>query len=244
MGRIVINQTDAKQVVILSSDDAEIQGGYYDANGEWHKLGAGDWTTAGFVEGTEPSGDVIYNGSELIRAGCFWNNNSITSFTAPNSWGISENGFINAKNLKSIYLGGTPSSNVNSLGAYAVRYCSSLEELRIPHSKGSFGFGGYGLQGCSSLKLIELGEHGDNLTFPGLPTGTPLETLIIRGNVARSIATNSLDASSYFKQGGLGGKLYVPQSLIETYKTTAGWSTYYDYGTMQILPIEGSEYEL
>lgn len=243
MGKIVINQTDSKQVVILSSDDAAIQGGYYDAYGEWHKLGAGEWTTDGVVEGTEPSGDVVYNGTK-IKPGAFWNNTAITSFYAPNAWKADESTFNSASNMKSLYLGGTPTANVSSLGQYAIRYCSSLEELRIPKSNASFTFGGYGLQGCGSLKKVELNEYSNNLNFNNMPANTPLEVIILRGKTARTLLAGTLDNSSYFKQGGLGGKLYVPQELVETYKTQGGWSTYYGYGTMEILPIEGSEYEL
>lgn len=243
MGRIVINQTDAKQVVILSSDDAEIQGGYYDANGEWHKLGAGEWTTAGFIEGTEPSGDIVYEGDGPVKMGCFADNTAITSFYAPNASVLHDSAFMGAINIKKIYLGGDYTANTSQVGGYAMRYCSSLEELRIPNSNNRLAFGGYAFQGCSSLKLVELGEHNNNLNFSGLPNA-PLEILIIRGNNVHTITDEALNGSSYFKQGGLGGKLYVPQALIETYKTTSGWSTFYGYGTMQILPIEGSEYEL
>ena len=244
MGKIVINQTDAKQVVILSSDDAGIQGGYYDAYGEWHKLGAGEWTTEGFIEGTEPSGDIVYNGTSDIKKGCFTENTAITSFYAPNSPKLADSAFDGAINIKEIYIGGTYAVAGTPIGQYAIRNCSSLEKLRIPNSNDRLSFGGYGLQGCSSLKLVEMGKHINNLNFNALPTNTPLEIIIIRGDTAHTLTSGALDASSYFKQGGLGGKLYVPQALIETYKTLGGWSTYYGYGTMEILPIEGSEYEL
>lgn len=244
MGRIVINQTDAKQVVILSSDDAAIQGGYYDANGEWHKPGAGEWTTEGLIEGTEPSGDVVYEGQGPIRTGCFACNTAITSFYAPNASIIGGSAFESASNIKKIYIGGVYKGTSSQVGGYAIRWCSSLEELRIPKSNDRLAFGGYGFNGCTSLKLVELGEHNNNLNFSYLPTDTPLEILIIRGDTVHTATNDALNGSSYFKQGGLGGKLYVPQALIETYKTTSGWSTFYGYGTMEILPIEGSEYEL
>ena len=40
MGTIVINQTDCKQNVVLESSLDGIIGGYYDASGVWHDLGA------------------------------------------------------------------------------------------------------------------------------------------------------------------------------------------------------------
>ena len=41
MGTIVINQTDCKQNVVLQSSQDGISGGYYDAAGVWHEIGAG-----------------------------------------------------------------------------------------------------------------------------------------------------------------------------------------------------------
>ena len=40
MGTIIINQTDCKQNVVLQSSLDGITGGYYDAAGVWHELGA------------------------------------------------------------------------------------------------------------------------------------------------------------------------------------------------------------
>lgn len=246
MGKIVIHQTDEKQTVILKNDADSITGVYFGEDGVEKPVGNdGEWTTEGFIEGTEPSGDIVYNGSsEVVKAGLFWSNKAITSFFAPNTWKANENAFNAASNLKTLYLGGTPTSNSSSLANYAVRYCSSLEEIRIPKSNSSFGFGGFGLEGCRSLKKVELNEYANNLFFSNMPADTPLEVIILRGHTARNLGEGALNSSSYFKQGGLGGKLYVPSTLVETYKTQGGWSTYYGYGTMQILPIEGSEYEI
>ena len=41
MGTIIINQTDCKQNVVLQSSVDGITGGYYDASGVWHEIGAG-----------------------------------------------------------------------------------------------------------------------------------------------------------------------------------------------------------
>lgn len=245
MGKIVIHQTDEKQTVILTNDAEGIQGVYFGEDGVEKPVGSqGEWTTLGVITGTEPSGDIVYDGTEPIKKGCFAENTAITSFYAPNASTAKESAFESATSIKKIYLGGTYTGTASQFSQYALRRCSSLEELRIPKSNDKLAFGGYGFDGCSSLKLVELGNHNNNLEFNHLPTDTPLEILIIRGDTVHTIKNDGLNGSSYFKQGGLGGKLYVPQSLIETYKTTSGWSTYYGYGTLHILPIEGSEYEL
>lgn len=43
MGTIVINQTDCKQNVVLTSSLDGISGGYYDAAGVWHELGGSEF---------------------------------------------------------------------------------------------------------------------------------------------------------------------------------------------------------
>lgn len=244
MGKIVINQTDEKQTVILTNDAEGITGVYFGEDGVEKPVG--ELTVDGLLAGTQPSGDIDYNGSGIVKPGTFWDNTAITSFSAPNAWKVGESCFRGATNLKSVYIGGTPTENTSSLSSYAFADCSSLEEISIPKSNDRFKFEPYSLRGCASLKKIEINDYAVNMNLgsTGLPGNTPLEILIFRGPDAHPIATAALDNSSYFKQGGLGGKLYVPQSLVETYKTTTGWSTYYGYGTMQILPIEGSEYEL
>lgn len=45
MGTIIINQTDCKQNVVLQSSVDGITGGYYDAAGVWHEIGAGSEIT-------------------------------------------------------------------------------------------------------------------------------------------------------------------------------------------------------
>jgi hypothetical protein len=41
MGRIVINETENKQTVILNDSPTGVDGGYFDAQMEWHSLGEG-----------------------------------------------------------------------------------------------------------------------------------------------------------------------------------------------------------
>jgi len=54
---------------------------------------------------------------------------------------------------------------------------------------------------------------------------------------------NALQDSS-MRKGGSGCTIYVPQALVEDYKVANNWHTYYSYGTITFMPIEGSEYEI
>ena len=71
-----------------------------------------------------------------------------------------------------------------------------------------------------------------------------LETLVMRNTNLISFSSSSVYSSGFFYANGPiaqgTGFIYVPQSLINSYQSAAGWSTYRD----QFVPIEGSEWEL
>jgi hypothetical protein len=71
-----------------------------------------------------------------------------------------------------------------------------------------------------------------------------LKTLILRRDVnPTSIVNVGAFTNTPFASGGTGGTVYVPLSLIESYKTATNWSTLYAAGTCNFVAIEGSEYE-
>lgn len=41
-----------------------------------------------------------------------------------------------------------------------------------------------------------------------------------------------------YASDGTGGKLYVPRSRVEAYRTTGQWKTIYGYGTCDIRALE------
>lgn len=50
MGRIVINETENKQTVILNDSPAGVEGGYFDAQMVWHDMGGGGGETPAIPE--------------------------------------------------------------------------------------------------------------------------------------------------------------------------------------------------
>ena len=46
MGRIVINETENKQTIILNDSQEGVEGGYYDSQEQWHEFGKSDKTFA------------------------------------------------------------------------------------------------------------------------------------------------------------------------------------------------------
>ena len=61
-------------------------------------------------------------------------------------------------------------------------------------------------------------------------------TLASSGTVTRTWLWDQDGYSSY------GGKIYVPQSYISQYTSATNWSSVFN-GSIELLPIEGSEYE-
>lgn len=184
------------------------------------------------------SGEIIYTGTGKIENYTF-SNSAITKLWLPNCKELGGNAAEKCNSLKIVYLGGGTDAIINS---YAVRNCSALEQLRIPQMGASRGFGGYGLQGCTSLRLIDYGMV-NTLAFNSLST-CPLDIIIVRkNNGVATLNANALNNSTAFQNGGTGGKVYVPSAYLSQYPTAANWSTYYGYGTMQFLALEGSPYE-
>lgn len=69
-------------------------------------------------------------------------------------------------------------------------------------------------------------------------------TLIIRSSSVMPLSNiSAFSNAKKFRNGGSGGKLYVPQALVSEYTQATNWSTILGYANNQILPIEGSIYE-
>ena len=184
------------------------------------------------------SGEIVYTGTDNIKTHTF-SDSAITKLWLPNCKNLGGSVAENCRSLKILYIGGGADAQ---MGSYAVRYCSALEQLRIPQMGANRGVGGYGLQGCTSLRLIDYGM-ANTLAFNSL-SPCPLDIIIVRkNNGVAALGANALNNSTAFQNGGTGGKVYVPSAYLSQYPTAANWSTYYGYGTMQFLALEGSPYE-
>lgn len=70
-----------------------------------------------------------------------------------------------------------------------------------------------------------------------------LKTLILRKTTILSLPNISAFDGTPFATDNTGGDVYVPESLIESYKIATNWSILYEGGTLNFKPIEGSIYE-
>lgn len=86
MGRIVINETENKQTVILNDSPEGVEGGYFDEAMEWHELRggtSGEWTSDGIAQNLEPSGDIVLSEEVTLLSKFAFAGKPITSIKAP-----------------------------------------------------------------------------------------------------------------------------------------------------------------
>ena len=131
---------------------------------------------------------------------------------------ISQDTFSGCRNLALTEL----PSGITTIGSYAFRYCEKLKITEIP--SGITSLPDYAFSGCTSIEHITiLGilrnmnrsvfTNCTSLSYVSLPNVTSVPT----------IASNDFD-NTPIKNGT--GYVYVPDDLIETYKTATNWSIY------------------
>ena len=162
---------------------------------------------------------------------------SLTNITINTN--VGKYAFYGCTNLKRVVI----LNGVTVIGSNAFNGCSNLEYIKFPQSLitvSSFAFGG-----CSKLQSVDL----QNVTFfadNAFNSALLLKTLKV--NVKTTFGGNALRNSKIEKlvlandnmsilQGTLGtntpiadgtGYIYVPNALLEDYKTATNWVTYSD----------------
>lgn len=231
------------------------------------QINAGGFTADDIAESIRIDGDIVCNNTNVIYPGSFASTN-ITSFTSntinnaypiANNWGT----FKNCSNLKTIDM---PAVNSNLPDGFADG-CVNLERFNIPKAiipNGSAFFncrklknvvlnnthltGNTTFQNCTLLEAVDLGNS--ELRIAGaLGTATfancqNLRTIVLRKPVLYTLSSTNVFNQTPYANGGTGGNIFVPEALIETYKTAGNWSTIFGYGSTTFRPIEGSYYEL
>ena len=105
---------------------------------------------------------------DTIMSSTFSTCTSLTEVTVPRNVScIDDQGFINARNLKTVII--EDGSRLTSLGEYAFRDCISLESVNLPNTLTKVGLGCF--TDCRALKTCHL---GDNITEIGTSVSTSL----------------------------------------------------------------------
>lgn len=201
---------------------------------------------------------LICPNATSIKDNYAFQSSSLIEIDMPNVTSIGTSAFDSCKSLKILNL-----PQVKTLGNYAFNG-SGVEIVHLPeligvqfnhhcfyecHSLKVIVFPKYNTYmhngwaaNCENLKYVDVyGAEFNSVTFTGC---TSLDTIILRKNQVVPLRTlNALNTQTPFAEGGTGGKVYVPQDLISQYKVATNWSTLVGYGTLEFVPIEGSEYE-
>lgn len=190
------------------------------------------------VEGTI-SGDYFSDKVTSLRPYAFALCKDLTSVSLPNCTIFrhesSDTGsyFRNSEKLKTVNV---PNLTIIENGGRAFGNCSALEKFNAPNltylKTTSTMF-----TTCGQLKKVSFPKLGgttiDANTFPNCYR---LETLILGGNELNPLANvNAFHNAGLSVTGGF--KVYVPDNLVDTYKTATNWSTFAD----QIKPISELE---
>lgn len=122
---------------------------------------------------------------------------------------------------------------VGTIGVTSTFYnCTSLKKVILPLFK--MGAASAVFANCGKLELIDIDTM--SLSFQPFSGCNNLNTLIYRKNSG----VNSLSGVSLLPTNfQSNGYLYVPQSMLESYKTATNWSTVAD----RIIKLEGTIYE-
>ena len=196
--------------------------------------GGGQWTTEGIASGTQPSGEIHISDIRLVR-NAFSYNSAITKVKGENLYGA-YNVFDSCSALTEWNLHFIELGYVNMFS----QNCPVLKKvvLKIDRVNGSGAF----LSGCSELEIADF-------TVPNIRGTTfikcyKFQTLIIR-NTSNVIPLDNISAfenTPFRGYNDLSGTIYVPQALIEDYKTANNWSTIFAEGHLTFLSLEESEW--
>ena len=109
---------------------------------------------------------------------------------------------------------------VTELGQYALYKQENLEHVNFPVCSS---IGSYAMQDCVKLTKVEIGAKTSigSSAFRGC---TLLKSLILSGSTASTLSSYDTLASTNFAK--CNGGIYVPNNLVDTYKSTQNWMPY------------------
>lgn len=112
----------------------------------------------------------------------------------------------------------------------AAGYCTALTKATLPYVKS---LTRYAFRNCTSLHTVDLGNTSLtrlNINANAFNGASALTTLIIRANVVASLQATTAFTGTLIAKASDGtdgiGCIYVPSSLVDSYKAATNWSTF------------------
>lgn len=154
----------------------------------------------GFVDGT--STEFSCNATNVRRYAFYYS--PIKSISLPLARSCENNGFYNCSDLTSVNL-----PLLESFGDGAFTGCSLLASIDLPSATS---FGRTAFYNCNSLTTLVL--RSQTMCTLGVLAFTNCYHILGKTN------------TTYNPSGEKDGYIYVPRTLVDTYKTATNWSTY------------------
>ena len=141
----------------------------------------------------------------------------IVAAIAPNATSIGNYGFYNCSVLTGINL-----PNATSIGNYGFYNCSVLTSLNLPSV---VTVGEYAFRQLYALTVVDFGKV-ESFGLYAFSSCSALTSIVIRqSEKVCSMATSYGQAALYTSCRNLAS-IYVPDALVDSYKSTTGWSSY------------------
>ena len=159
---------------------------------------------------TGSSGDVNESEDGFISR-------SATSYTNTRVTSVGDYCAYNYTALTSIYL-----PAVTYIGYNAFYGCLGLTDVNLPAATT---ITQYAFSGCNNLKCVDLsGSAKPIINTYAFQNCSKLNAVIIRSDTVATLSDTNALTGTLIAQG-LGG-IYVPDDLVDTYKTATNWATY------------------
>ena len=151
---------------------------------------------------------------ESVSQSFFEDCTGLTSVSLPNVTTISSYGFKGCTGLTSVSL-----PNVTTISSYGFQGCTGLTSVSFPNVTTISSYGFQGCTGLTSVSFPKLNSISSNV-FQGC---TKLKTIYIgteSDTVCKLLSTNAIPSNVT--------DIYVPESLVDSYKTATNWSSFAD----------------
>ena len=210
---------------LLSGDyDTGYQDGFYDGHADGYDIGFYEGRDEGFEDG-QASTDALLSDADI---GDYYNDR----ITRLGTYAL-----YYRTTMRTLHL-----PNLEDGSSGCVGQCSNLVEVRFPGLK--FVQSANWFTNCSKLEMADLG-HANQLSSGTFQNCSSLETLVLRRTGTSGTALPLMNALSGTPdtEDGSGGTVYVPSAMIEWYQNATNWGYLWANGTVDFVPLEGSEYE-
>ena len=130
-------------------------------------------------------------------------------------------------------------SNASQIRQYAFMRADKLKTAKFPEATT---IGSSAFSNCSGLTTIDFSKLTEiNSGF--FSSCNNLDTMIFRSNFVVDLKSSGFNVGKFgFNKSG--GKIYVPQNLVNSYKNDTKWKLVLDHNEYnEYLPVEGSIYE-